>query len=151
MKKFTDLSKEVSFYRMNNDTYGNPRYVCHFLELITDQDIDRQRENKESFIVNSMYELALSRVKKIGGTKFHNKQFAGGIIFQSYNLNDEVESILKITGKAIECHRKPTAHEINRGYGATHYRTFLKSDITNKNGELKKWFKADDGLIYSTK
>ena len=134
MKKFTDLSKEISFYRMNSDTYGNPRYACHWLEFNT-----------------NTYEEAIYKAKKIGGRKFHNKQFGGGIIFQSYNLIDEVESILKISGKAIECHRKPTAHEINRGYGATHYRTFLKSDITNKNGELKKWFKADDGLIYSTK
>ena len=129
MKKFTNLEKEVSFYRMNNDINGNPRYACHFLELLTEQDREQQRENKESFIVNSMYELALNRAKAIGGKKFHNKQFGGGIIFQSYNLNDEVKSILVLSGRAIECHRKPTAHEINRGYGATHYRTFLKSDI----------------------
>mgnify|MGYP003677561135 CR=1 FL=1 len=145
MKKFTNLEKEVSFYRMNNDTNGNPRYACHFLELVRDMS------PRNDLSTTELYNLAIVRAKQVGGKKFHNKQFGGGIVFQSYNLNDEVESILKLSGRAIECHRQPTTHEINRGYGATHYRTFLKSDITKKDGTLKSWFKADDGLNYSTK
>jgi hypothetical protein len=31
------------------------------------------------------YDLALNRAKKLGGRKFSNKQFGGGIVFQSYN------------------------------------------------------------------
>jgi hypothetical protein len=49
----------------------------------------------------------------------------------------------------ITCWRNPTAWEIKFGEGAIHYRDFTDFEIgRNKNGELKKWFKADDGLIY---
>ena len=58
------------FTRINNDTYGNPRYVVHFLRLA------------------DTYERALFLGKKLGGRKFHNKQYGGGIAFQSYNIND---------------------------------------------------------------
>lgn len=53
--------------------------------------------------------------------------------------------------RTIECHRNPTAYELKQGYGATHYRTFTIAEIGhNKKGEIKKRFKADDNLFYST-
>jgi hypothetical protein len=55
------------FTRINNDINGNPRYVVHFLQLA------------------DTYERALYLGRKLGGRKFHNKQFGGGIAFQSYN------------------------------------------------------------------
>jgi len=97
------------------------------------------------------YEEALNIARTLGGKKFHNKQYGGGIVFQSYNIDDVTQAILKLTGDAIECHRPPTAYELKQGYGATHYRTFLRKEILNKSGQIKKWFKADDGLNYSTK
>lgn len=52
----------------------------------------------------------------------------------------------------VECHRPPTKGEIRFGYGATHYRTFSYLEIGhNRRGEIKKWFKADDGLRYYTR
>jgi hypothetical protein len=63
------------FTRINNDVNGNPRYVFHFLELADN------------------YNEALFLAKKIGGKKFHNKQYGGGIVVQSYNLNDEIKLI----------------------------------------------------------
>lgn len=54
--------------RINNDTNGNPRYVVHFLQIA------------------ESYERALFLGRKIGGRKFHNKQYGGGIAFQSYNI-----------------------------------------------------------------
>jgi hypothetical protein len=63
------------FTRINNDVNGNPRYVFHFLELADN------------------YDEALKLAKKIGGKKFHNKQYGGGIVVQSYNLHKEVEFI----------------------------------------------------------
>ena len=53
--------------RINNDTNGNPRYVIHYLQLA------------------DSYERALFLARQLGGRKFHNKQFGGGIAFQSYN------------------------------------------------------------------
>jgi hypothetical protein len=36
------------------------------------------------------------RAKKIGGKKFHNKQFGGGIIFQCYNTRTLAEQIVSL-------------------------------------------------------
>ena len=63
------------FTRINNDVNGNPRYVFHFLKLA------------------DKYTDALFLAKKIGGKKFHNKQYGGGIVVQSYNLNYEIKLI----------------------------------------------------------
>lgn len=49
----------------------------------------------------------------------------------------------------IEYHRQPTAYELKQGYGATHYRSFTLAETgITKQGKLKKWFVADDGLRY---
>lgn len=54
-----------------------------------------------------------------------------------------------ISEQTIQCHRNPTQGEINFGHGAIHYRDFNIADvINNKTGDLKQWFKADDGLRY---
>ena len=71
------MESKVNFKRINNDVNGNPRYVFHFLELSND------------------YNEALKIAKKIGGRKFHNKQYGGGIVVQSYNLEIEQDFILK--------------------------------------------------------
>lgn len=63
------------FTRINNDVNGNPRYVFHFLHLADN------------------YSEALRKAKKIGGRKFHNKQYGGGIAIQSYNLDYEIKLI----------------------------------------------------------
>jgi len=34
------------------------------------------------------YPQALKLAKKVGGKKYHNKQFGGGIVFQSWCLSD---------------------------------------------------------------
>lgn len=73
-------TNEIEFTRVNNDVNGNPRYVCHFLAFIKDTD---------SFSsLGERYQLAIKRANKIGGRKFHNKQYGGGIVFQSYNIFD---------------------------------------------------------------
>lgn len=70
------------FDRVNNDTNGNPRYVIHFLKLNSDAELDAN----PWIDISRKYELALARSRKQGGKKFHNKQYGGGIVFQSYNL-----------------------------------------------------------------
>jgi 5-formaminoimidazole-4-carboxamide-1-beta-D-ribofuranosyl 5'-monophosphate synthetase len=72
------MKEQIDFTRINNDVNGNPRYVCHFLNFISDKD--------EFTSIDERYELALSRARKLGGRKFHNKQYGGGIVFQSYNI-----------------------------------------------------------------
>lgn len=79
------MENQIEFTRINNDVNGNPRYVCHFLNFQTAND----RESPLPF----SYELALKRAKKIGGKKFHNKQYGGGIVFQSYSLPETTKDI----------------------------------------------------------
>jgi hypothetical protein len=57
-------------------------------------------------------------------------------------LRDDVER--------VTYHRQPTASEVRRGYGATHYRDFEVSECCWPGTRIaKRWFKApDDGLRY---
>jgi hypothetical protein len=72
------------FTRINNDTNGNPRYVVHYLQ------------------VAETYERALYLARKIGGRKFHNKQYGGGIAFQSYNIDWLENKITQIRSEEHE-------------------------------------------------
>jgi hypothetical protein len=72
------------FTRINNDINGNPRYVIHFLQLSND------------------YTRALYLAKQLGGKKFHNKQYGGGIVFQSYNTDILKENINDIKQREHE-------------------------------------------------
>lgn len=71
-----------SITRIKNDTNGNPRRVIHFLAFTTDED------RKASMTIHELYDLALKRARKVGGRKFHNKQYGGGIVFQAYSDDD---------------------------------------------------------------
>ena len=127
---------KIEFTRIDNDFNGNPRYVVHYLDLLRPDE--------------SGYGQALVNGRKLGGRKFHNKQYGGGIVFQSYNIHRLEEQIKELNGSGIVYHRGPNAYELKIGHGATHYRTFDRELVTNRAGNLKKWFKCkDDGLNYS--
>ena len=90
----------IEFERIKNDINGNPRYVCHFLNLLTREELDR---NGEQWIpVSAKYNLALHRARKIGGRKFHNKQYGGGIVFQGYGAADITPHIEKLIAEACK-------------------------------------------------
>lgn len=85
--------------RIKSDINGNPRRVVHFLDLLTERDREEAKElHGNSFNhIPHLYAVALSRARKIGGKKFHNKQFGGGIVFQSYSdneLENDIKSLL---------------------------------------------------------
>ncbi len=80
---------DITWTRIKNDVNGNPRYVCHFLHLLT-------QEEKELGYPNGKYEKALQRAHAIGGRKFHNKQYGGGIVFQSYSLYETEAAIKRV-------------------------------------------------------
>lgn len=89
------MENQIEFTQVNNDVNGNPRYVCHFLNLLTE---GQQNNTVVNLSISGKYALALAKAKKIGGRKFHNKQYGGGIVFTSiYNLDDlrkKIQSIL---------------------------------------------------------
>lgn len=73
-----NISK-IDFTRVNNDVNGNPRLVVHFLQLLTKEELD-----SNLLPIGIKYDLALMRAKTVGGKKFHNKSYGGGIVFQEY-------------------------------------------------------------------
>lgn len=97
-----------NFTRISNDTYGNPRYVIHYL------NVDRD------------YDKALKIARKVGGKKFSNKQYGGGIVFQSYNVNEtakylndaiaknKIGAVKKSASKKLtEYHKDTKSHNVN--------------------------------------
>ena len=65
----------ITFTRVTNDVNGNPRYVCHFTAL------------------GPTYKEAIHNANQIGGRKYTAKWFGGGIVFQSYSLDELVNKI----------------------------------------------------------
>ena len=66
------------FTRINNDINGSPRFVIHYLQMA------------------ETYQRALFLSRQLGGRKFHNKQYGGGIAFTSYNTDKLAERIAQI-------------------------------------------------------
>jgi hypothetical protein len=71
---------------------GNGRYACHFLTL----DVHGHQSN---IGLSDRYAIAVRLANTIGGRKYHNKQYGGGIVFQSASLDELVAAINRITGK----------------------------------------------------
>ncbi len=87
-----DLLNPIDFTRANNDTNGNPRFICHFLSFIG-------RDEKFNSL-DEKYEIALKRSRQLGGKKYHNKKYGGGIVFQMYDgeqikMSQRIKEIVK--------------------------------------------------------
>jgi len=87
------------WHRVNSDINGNPRYVCHFLTLVPDLDKPENLETHGLETIPWKYKIAVKRANKIGGRKYHNKSYGGGIVFQSYSLPDTEKDIAEIIAK----------------------------------------------------
>ena len=87
MKYTQEQRQEIEnlFTRVNSDSNGNPRFVIHFLEC--------EPEHWKVSSLASRYDQTCKLMNTIGGRKFHNKQYGGGIVFQSYNLSDTYSAI----------------------------------------------------------
>jgi len=82
-----DISAD-DFTRINNNTNGNPRYVIHFLRLLT---ADEKWNTPMS--IDQKYTLALKKAKTLGGKKYSNKAYGGGIAFESYNIENLINRL----------------------------------------------------------
>lgn len=67
----------IDVYRVNNDVNGNPRYVVHFLSL----NLDSAKPT--------------DKTRSVGLSKYRGKDFNGGFVFTSYNVDQDLERILK--------------------------------------------------------
>ena len=95
-EKFDVNSLEIRAFKVNNDANGNPRWVVHFLDLLTKeeqgkissgvQELRKKAPNQWFSCTEHMFNAALLKARRIGGKKYRAKWFGGGIVFQSYNL-----------------------------------------------------------------
>ena len=65
------------FFRVHNDMYGNPRYVIHFLAFASD------------------YDKASLMAKDLGFRKYRGKDFGGGFVIASFNLQSVAEEVIR--------------------------------------------------------
>jgi len=71
----------VLWRRIRADVNGNSRHVCHWTE------------------VAGSYDRALEICRPLGGRRFHNKSYGGGIVFQAMecelaNLSDRINAVV---------------------------------------------------------
>jgi len=81
---------EKIFTRQDSDINGNPRYAIHFLDCEPDSWIDY------NLTLMERYARVCKLMNVIGGRKFHNKKYGGGVVFQSYNLHDTWKHIERL-------------------------------------------------------
>ena len=72
----TEQELGYDFFRVKNDVYGNPRYVIHWLAFGTDYDQAKKVANSLGFRV------------------YRGRDFGGGFVAQSYNIENTAEQII---------------------------------------------------------
>lgn len=98
----------IQFTRLPGyDVNGNPRYVCHYANLLTWQEINELSPLAPPHGVSEKYARAIQRAHTIGGRKYHTKKYGGGIVFQSYSLKETEQAILEAVRKAEQEQLKP--------------------------------------------
>jgi hypothetical protein len=85
------VETNFNWTRVNNDVNGNPRFVVHFLSIMPKKFDDGD--------IQTMYDRTVKWANKLGGRKFHNRQYGGGIVFQSYSLPETEKYILQLQAK----------------------------------------------------
>lgn len=109
------MNTSIEFKRVNNDINGNPRYVCHFLNLLSTEE---QNTYHGINSISNMYSDAVFKAKKIGGKKYTGKDFGGGIVFQSYNIKETEKQILKlVNGQVMKTNKYTYLKVIQQNYG----------------------------------
>jgi len=73
---------QIAWTRVKNDVNGNPRHVCHFTDLETFNTRFYARVNMTP---SERYACAVKWANALGGRKYHNKSFGGGIVFTAYD------------------------------------------------------------------
>ena len=84
------MGTTITWTKIRHDVNGNPRFVCHFLNFVSDGD-RRVAETMGLGRVDYLYSMALARARKLGGRRYHTKSYGGGIVFQCYDPTAEIE------------------------------------------------------------
>ena len=84
------METTITWTKIRHDVNGNPRFVCHFLNFVSDGD-RAVAETMGLGRVDYLYNMALARARKLGGRRYHTKAYGGGIVFQCYAPSAEIE------------------------------------------------------------
>lgn len=76
----------MEYKRINNDVNGNPRYVFHFLGFL----------GTEVGTIEERFNIALKKARTLGGKAYKGKDFGGGIVIQTYDLEATIERINRL-------------------------------------------------------
>lgn len=85
-KTVTIEGNEITAYKVKHDTNGNPRWVVHFLDLLSFDDV-----LNSDLDLSAKFEKALAKARTVGGEKYRAKWFGGGIVFQSYCIDGDLK------------------------------------------------------------
>ena len=88
MQYTKDTYRDVEFYNIEPDTYGNPRVVVWYGDIPF-----RDRFDGELFCGYQSAHFAHS-AKVLGGKRYRGKWFGGGIVLQSYGLKRAIDEAL---------------------------------------------------------
>lgn len=81
----------VELIKINRDKNGNPRYICHFTDVLS--DVELFNANLKNL---ANYKIALKKAKAIGGKRYDTKKHPFCIVFQSYNKTSLANDIVKL-------------------------------------------------------
>lgn len=84
-------AEKISWMKVVSDKFGNPRYVCHYSDLLT---LPEYQQAITDGTFDEAYNVALKRARKVGGKRYRSNEIGGGIVFQTYSLK-ETEKRLK--------------------------------------------------------
>lgn len=82
------MIQKQDFTKIENDTFGKSRWVCHYSKLLTAKEIEK--------FEGVLYRKAILRANKFGGKRFDTARFPEHIVFQPYNLQNLVDKINNI-------------------------------------------------------
>jgi len=76
----------MEFIKLTNDKNGNPRVAVHFLDIPVNE-LELKEIEKDIYLTENRYKIALSKAKKIGGKVYRGKEL-GGCFVLTNNGND---------------------------------------------------------------
>lgn len=76
------MDHQIEWTRVKNDVNGNPRHVCHFTDLET---FNTRFYGRVNSTISERYARVVKLANKVGGRKYHNKFYGGGIVFTAYD------------------------------------------------------------------
>lgn len=100
-EKEQPAAEEFTFTRAESDNCGNPRWVVHYLALLTKEEKEASAFNAEGRRVMDKYAIACKRANTIGGKKYRAKNYGGGIVFDTYSVKHTAQHISRVTGRNI--------------------------------------------------